>query len=306
PVTVKRNASAMLPFLQQKVAARKLLIYTESMGRNPMNAIEMTNSSGKTLDGGPVTVFEQGAYAGEALFETLKTGDRRLVSYAVELGTRVATAFGSGGQLVREIHFRRGVLTTRTAFEETRTYTIRNVDPRPKTLVIEHTKRPGYELVGLKPASTTATAYRFEAPVKPDTTEKFAVTEERMVEQSVAVTNLTPELLASYITNKALSAEGRKQLEALAAQKRKVAAATRALEDTEREVRAVEQDQGRVRQNISTLNSVGQRESVQKYAAELVALELKLVALRDRASAERKAKSDAEGELSALVEKMEF
>ncbi|MEK7754677.1 MAG: hypothetical protein AAB654_22320, partial [Acidobacteriota bacterium] len=88
PVTVRKGESAMLPFLQQKIAARKLLIHSDSSAQNPMNAAELTNSSGKTLDGGPITVYDGGAYAGEALMETLKAGDKRLISYAVDLGTR--------------------------------------------------------------------------------------------------------------------------------------------------------------------------------------------------------------------------
>ena len=74
PVTVKQGESAMLPFLQQRLGARKLLIYSESYGQNPMNAAELTNSTGKTLDGGPITVYDANAYAGEALVETLKAG----------------------------------------------------------------------------------------------------------------------------------------------------------------------------------------------------------------------------------------
>ena len=59
---------------------------------NPRSAFEISNSTGKTLDGGPVTVYDDGVYAGEALFETLKAGDKRARSgYAVDLGTRVST-----------------------------------------------------------------------------------------------------------------------------------------------------------------------------------------------------------------------
>jgi len=43
----------MFPFVQQQIGARKLLIYSESYGEHPMNAAELTNSTGKTLDGGP-------------------------------------------------------------------------------------------------------------------------------------------------------------------------------------------------------------------------------------------------------------
>ena len=105
----------MLPFLQQKIGARKLLVYSESYGLNPRDAAELTNNTGKTLDGGPITVYDTGSYAGEALVETLPMGDKRLISYGVDLGTRVTTAFDSSQAVVREIHFKRGVLTTRSA-----------------------------------------------------------------------------------------------------------------------------------------------------------------------------------------------
>jgi hypothetical protein len=67
PVSVKQGESAMLPFLQQKIGARKLLIYMESFGLHPMNAAEIANSTGKTLDGGRITVYDANAYAGEPL-----------------------------------------------------------------------------------------------------------------------------------------------------------------------------------------------------------------------------------------------
>jgi hypothetical protein len=89
PVTIKKSQSAMLPFLQNKVSARKLLIYTQNDGEHPVNAAEITNNTAQTLEGGPITVFDCGSYAGEALFETVKAGDKRLIGYAVDYGTRV-------------------------------------------------------------------------------------------------------------------------------------------------------------------------------------------------------------------------
>src|SRR3712207_9224657 len=58
PVTVRRGESAMFPFLQQPVGARKLLIYSDAGSVHPMNAAELTNNTGKTLDGGPITVYD--------------------------------------------------------------------------------------------------------------------------------------------------------------------------------------------------------------------------------------------------------
>jgi hypothetical protein len=307
PVTVKQGESAMLPFLQQRLNARKLLIYSESFGLNPMNAAELTNTTGKTLDGGPITVYDANAYAGEALVETLKAGDKRLISYGVDLGTRVTTAFDSSRANVREIHFSRGVLTTRNAVQETKTYTLRNVDPREKTVIIEHQVRPGYKLMELKPSETTANAYRFEVKVGPSNTQVFAVREERVYDQTISVTNLTPDVLVTWIQNKALSETGRRQLEQILAKKREISANDAKLAQMDADFKAITEDQDRLRRNIESLRSVaGQQDLVQQYARQLAAAEARLATVRDQESEARRARTTLAGELNALIEKAEF
>jgi len=307
PVTVKKGESAMLPFLQQKVNARKLLIYSERFGLHPMDAAEITNSTGKTLDGGPITVYDANTYAGEALVETVKAGDKRLISYGVDLGTRVSTAWNSAQTVVREIHFRRGVLTARTAAEEVKTYTIKNVDAKAKTLIIEHPERSGYKLLDVKPVETTSDAYRFELKLGPSASETFPVREERVYDQSTAVSNMTPDVITGWIQNKALSDSGRRQLEQMAQKKAAIASNDAAIRDAGNAVKEISQDQERVRNNIASLNRVsGQQDQVQKYAGQLAASETKLAALRDTESDLRKKKIVLESELNTLVDGMEF
>jgi len=308
PVTVKQGESAMLPFLQQKVGAKKLLIYMESFGLHPMNAAEIANSTGKTLDGGPITVYEANTYAGEALVETLKAGDKRLITYGVDLGARVTTAFDSSKANVREIHFARGVLTTRNAIEETKTYTIKNVDPRRKTVIIEHKQRPGYKLLGdVKPSETTADAYRFEVNVGGNATEAFAVREERVYDQTTSISSITPEAIATFLENKALSDAGRRQLEQIAAKKREIAANDAQLRQAQADLNSLTQDEERQRRNIESLRNVaGQQNLVQQYAGQLAAAEVKLAGLRDQQSELQRKKTTLEGELNGLIEKAEF
>ncbi len=307
PVTVKKGESAMLPFVQQKVNTRKLLIYSENFGLHPMDAAEITNSTGKTLDGGPITVYDANTYAGEALVETLKAGDKRLISYGVDLGTRVTTAWDSAREVVREIHLRRGVLTTRAAVEEVKTYTMKNVDAKAKTVIIEHTQRAGFKLLNQKPSETTANAYRFEVKLGPSASEAFGVHEERVVDQTVSISSMTPDLLATFIQNKALSEAGRRQLEQIAQKKREIADNDGALKRTESDLNDLVQDQGRIRSNIQSLNSVsGQQEAVQQYARQLAGVETKLAGLRDSQSLLRRKKGALESELNSLMEKTDF
>ena len=307
PVSVKQGESAMLPFLQQKLGARKLLIYMESFGLHPMNAAEIANSTGKTLDGGPITVYDASAYAGEALVETLKAGDKRLITYGVDLGSRVTTAFNSSQANVREIHFARGLLTTRNAIEETKTYTINNVDPRRKTVIIEHKQRPGYKLLDGKPSETTADAYRFEVNVGANATETFAVHEERVYDQTMSVSTLTPDAIATFMQNRVLTAAARQQLEQIAAKKREIAANDSQIRQAQADLNNLTQDEERQRRNIESLRSVaGQQNLVQQYAGQLAAAEVKLAALRDQESDLQKKKTALEAELNGLIEKAAF
>jgi hypothetical protein len=307
PVTIRKNESALLPFLQQKIDSRKLLIYSGGASEHPTNAAELTNSTGKTLDGGPITVYDGGAYGGEALMETLKSGDKRLISYAVDLGTRVTTAFGSKAAVIREIHASRGVLTTRLAAEETRTYTARNVDQKAKTLILEHALRPGYTLLDQKPTEKTASAYRFEIALAAGATREFAVREERVYDQSYTVTSMTPDAVLEYVRNRELSDAARRQLQRIADQKRQVADSAAALAGAESQVSSLTSDETRIRQNINSLNSVsGQQQQVQNYARQLQETEAKLAALRDKQAELRKQKTALEAALAATIDALTF
>ena len=307
PVTVRRGESAMLPFLQQRVDARKLLIYSDQSSTHPMDAAEITNSTAKTLDGGPITVYDNGAYAGEALMETVKAGDKRLISYGVDLGARITTRFDSKSDMIREIHARRGILTTRMAATETRTYTIFNVDQKAKTLIIEHPARPDYTLLDRKPWEKTTNAYRFEVKLAPGATEKFPVAEERVYENAFAITDLTPDVLFTYVSNKSLSDAARKQLEQIAGQKRQIAAATNEMQRLDSQINDVVRDQDRLRQNIGSLNQVsGQQQQVQAYARQLANQESQLASLRDHRAELEKKRAALESEMRNAIESMVF
>lgn len=306
PVTIRRGQSAMLPFLQDKITTRKLLIYSGN-GSNPMNAAEITNSTGKTLDGGPITVYDGGAYGGEALVETLKVGDKRLISYAVDLGTRVATTSGSEREQVREIHFSRGMLSTKTANEETENYTIHNVDQKAKTLIIEHPLRYGVKLLNQKPSETTSTAYRFEVKLAPGATVEFPVQEESILENSTAVRGLTPDDILIYIQNRSLPAAAKRALQQIADMKMAITAADAEIAGLQAQTTEAERDQSRFRQNIESLNRVsGQESQVQQYSRQLAASEVRLATLRDQLNAQRSKKDSLIAAMNKLIDSTTF
>jgi len=307
PVTIKKNESAMLPFLQDKITARKLLIYTERDGEHPVNAAEISNDTSKTLDGGPVTVFDGGAYAGEALFETLKLGDKRLIGYAVDYGTRITTAFGSGHRTIREIHVKDGVLQLQYGERQTRTYTIRNVDPKPKILMLQQEGRNEYFVLSPNPTERTATAYRFEVKMPPNGSQLFKVEEERIYANSTAVLSATPDFLLTLVENKELTEHGRKQMQAVLDSKLRLAEDENNLQLATAQTGELSEDQSRLRADIDSLNRVkGQEDEVRKYSGELAGNEGQLDKLREQRRDLELRKANLEAEVKQEIEALDF
>jgi hypothetical protein len=308
PVTVRKDESAMMPFLQQKISARKLIIYSDSSRSNPFNAAELTNNTGKTLDGGPITVFDAGTYAGEALVETVKNSDKRFISYGVDLGTRISTNLDSHNDAVRELHAHNGLLISRTAQVQKRTYSVHNIDPRSKTLIVEHPVRTGYNLIdSAKPIETASDVYRFELKLPANGSVDFPVTEEHVYDTQTSVSSLNPDGLVTYIRNKIISDGARRQLQQIADVKTQISNTDTEKRSITDRVGSLTRDEERNRQNIASLSSVsGQQQLVQDYARKLSDQETQIAKLRDREAALDQQHASLQTQLNGLIEKLDF
>lgn len=307
PVTIKRDESAMLPFLQDKIKARKVVVYSDMNALHPLNAAELVNSTGKTLDGGPITVYDGGSYVGEALVETVKANDKRLVSYGVDLGTRVTNKIDSQDRIERELHLNRGILTVRVALVRKTEYAIHNVDSKAKTLIIEHPLVTGFRVLNQKPVETTASVRRFELTLGPNASETFPVTEEQVTDETVGVSDLTPDVLIQYTNNKGLTDAGRRDLQQIVDLKRQIAANSSDSETTRTRISNVTNDETRVRQNLASLNSVsGQQDLVQKYASQLAQLEQQIATLRDHEGELGSKNAQLQASLNNRIENLSF
>jgi len=308
PVTVRKDESAMMPFLQQKVSARKLIIYSDASRPNPFSAAELTNNTGKTLDGGPITVFDSGTYAGEALVETVKNADKRFINYGVDLGTRIATNLDSRNDAVRELHAHNGILVSKASQVQKKTYSVHNVDPRSKTLIIEHPVRAGYALIDTaKPIETARDVYRFEMKLSANGSIEFPVTEERVYDTQTSVSSLNLDGLLTYIRNKSISDTARRQLQQIADIKTQISNTDSEKRSVTDQVNSVTRDEERNRQNIASLSPVsGQQQLVQDYARKLSEQETQITALRDRESALDQQRGSLQEQLNGLIEKLDF
>ncbi|MGD0578029.1 MAG: DUF4139 domain-containing protein [Bryobacteraceae bacterium] len=306
PASVKAGESLLLPFVQQKITARQVYIWDSGEGVHPQRAAKLTNSTGKTLDGGPVTVYTPEGYTGESLMSTFKAGDKRFLSFAIDLGTRVTTKYDTGPQVIRSIKAERGVLTVKSVLETRTTYTVSNVDAKEKALLISHPAGEP-ELISPKPEEKSDQRYLFAVTAPAAGSASLTVVEQQPLQESVGIVSMDPDQIVAWIAARKLTPEARQKLETLAAKKRAVSEATAAIQRIEASIHALSADEGRLRSNIQSLNYVAsQKPQVEKWAADLAAKEVTIIDQQTRLEEARKKKAALESELAQLVEKLSF
>jgi hypothetical protein len=292
---------------QRGIAQRFARDFVGYLREHPVNAAEVTNTTSKTLDGGPLTVYDGGSYAGEALVETLKAGDKRLIGYAVDYGTRVSAGTNGGKKFVREIHAKNGILDVHYGERSTRDYIIHNVDAKPKDVIVEQAGVHDYEVLSPKPVERTATAYRFAVRVPANGMQELKVEQERNTEDFTEVTNSTPDFLLAIVQNREISEAGRKQLKALADLKLALAQTENSLSLARTQAEELTQDQTRLRADIDSLNRIkGQEDQVRKYSSQLADNELQLTKLRDQRRELQLTKADLESQVRKAVDGLAF
>jgi hypothetical protein len=180
-VTIRKNQSALVPILQTRVEAEKVSVWNPSENY-VLRALWVTNSSDLTLDSGSFNILEGDAFAGEGLMDPIKPGEKRLLSYAADLGLAVDAKEKDENQRVTRIVISHGAMIPTREDRQERTYTIRNRDTSPRTVVIEHPARAGWKLAaGTAPDETSASFHRFRLTIEPKKTSTLTVAESHPV-----------------------------------------------------------------------------------------------------------------------------
>lgn len=306
PVTIKRNESALLPIIQSDVEGEKVSIYEATNNEpHPRLAFWLKNSSGLTLDGGPVTVIDTNAFAGEGLIESVQPGESRLLSYAIDLGTEISTTLGSERQRVERVLIKNGTIQMLSKMVEKKTYKIRNNNATSRTVVIEHPVRSNWKLVAMTPAESSANYYRFKVESKPKSTTEFVVQEESPLESSIAVSSIGAEQIAIWVRERSIDPEIEKSLQAIVDKKTEINGLTEKIDSLDKEQNNVFKDQERIRGNLQQLNQTPEEATLrQRYIRQLNDQENRLNAIGSERAKFEQSQSAAQKQLDELIQKL--
>ncbi len=269
-VTIHKNQSALVPILQARVEAEKVSVWNPNEG-HALRALWLNNTSGLTLDGGSFNVLDDDAFAGEGIMDPVKPDEKRLLSYAADLGLVVDTKQQGQRQRVTKVVIARGVMTYISEDRQEMAYTIRNRDTSPRTVVIEHPIQSGWKLdEDMHPDESTTSFHRFRVSIDPKKTETLVVKEHRPISRRYELTNLNDDQIGFFLEQKMINPEVEQALRQIIRQKNDVAALQAEIDSRQAQITSISEDQQRVRENMKALKgSAEEKTLVERYARQL-------------------------------------
>lgn len=309
-VTVPRNRSALIPIIQTKMEGERVSIYNESVNaERPMGGMLLTNTSPLTFEGGSLTVLDRDAYAGEALMERLKPKEDRLISFALDLGTRISTEEKGDTRPAQIIKVVDGVFQVHYFKAERKTYHLTNQTDREKVIYVEHPFRKGWILdeETPKPETVNDKVYRFRVVIKPFEKAALTVVEKQGLMDSYGLRAINRDQLELFVKRGYIDDATRAKLEKLIDMRQQINRVGQQIAELDTEVQAISTDQARLRENIESLAKTPEAKSlIGRYIAKAGDQETRLASI----AAERKSllaeKEKLEVELALAIKTFEI
>jgi hypothetical protein len=271
PVSVRRGESALVPIIGAEIDYGKELLYNGAkLPDHPVAAMRFTNSTGLTLERGPVTVIEDGDYKGEAVVPFTGADNEVYVPFAVELGVRITEhtethsemaglSIGSARPKRGQPPINRGYMIIQQYHVQTVTYTLENKTAEDKTVTIEAPLRAEYELYETaRPDVQTAAERRWQVNVPAGRKAEFVRQERRLVSTREQLHTLDYHRLQRFMEGRWLDQETFERLSGLLDDLAAIEAAQAGQEKLHSEREDIYQRQAQLRENMGALGAEGE------------------------------------------------
>jgi hypothetical protein len=309
-VTLKKNQSALVPIVQTEFDAERVSLWSGTTGSGrPLRGLWLRNTSALTLDGGSFSVLDNEVFAGEGLTDPIKPGERRLLSYATDLGLLVQAETNERPQHVARVKISKGVLTQISELQQRALYTVRNEDEAVRQLIVEHPARASWSLVNgsKQPEEKAPSVYRFRLEVPAKATATLPVEEARVQETTYQLSDLNDDQIALFVRQRIINPEMQQALAKITAQKAIVAKLEGEMELRQKDIERIVDDQGRLRENMKALRgSAEEKALLQRYTHQLDQQETNLDALRKKIQETEAQRDQANDALGKMIDSLQI
>lgn len=276
PVSIPRGSSALVPILQATLDYRRELLFNEDKhADHPVAALCCVNRSGLVLERGPATLIEDGRYRGEAIVPFTGKDAGLYLPYAVELGIDVRVESERSVETQR-LSVGNGLLQREVAMLRACRYEIVNRTGAAQTVTVERDidSLPGELFETPAPAARGNGVYRWEIACPAGGTSTFTVRSRQLVSREVRLSALRHHALQEFLSEKGLTPDTRRALEALREELGRIQENEQRIEQLGEQRDRLVARQEHLRRNIGALNPTGDEGAVRlKMVRELQAAE---------------------------------
>jgi hypothetical protein len=290
-VSLPRQKSALLPLVNQEVAGARVSIYNPQVeAKFPLLGLKFKNTTGRPLTQGPVTVFEGGTYAGDARILDLQPNEERLLAYAVDQGMEVKAENGGGTDVLTAVRINKGVLAVTHKLRETKTYLVKNRSPQDRLLVVEQPVREDWKLVEpIRPAERSRDLYRFEWKAPAGKADRHEVAEEKTRFERRALADASDHTIRVLLNSTVSSPQVKEALRRSLDYRAKILAARHDLASLEEQLKALTDDQARMRANLGSFPKESQayKRTLEKFDKQEPQIETLQARVKEKQEAQR-------------------
>ncbi len=295
PVTVGRQSSAMLPIVAGGVGGEKVSVYNQNThATHPYSGFKMKNTTGLSLLSGPVTVFDEDVYAGDAQLSNLQPDEDKLLSYGLDLACSVEVRTEGGPQDLLQVQLYHGSLVATYKYTQEHVYIVKNKKKGRKVVIVEHPIEYDWEITAPeKHDERTPTHIRYRMEMKPEETKKLTVSSEKSESQSIHLSSLDVDYVSFYLKAKIVSDDVKGAIKKVLDYQGELNDISRRRSKLEEQMSELGEEQDRIRSNLDSVpdNSKLYARYLKKMDDQEDAIEklqVEIAQLRDAEGAKRK------------------
>lgn len=302
-VTLAAGQTLSVPFIDARVPAERVSVFQPDQQDtvHPVAAVMLNNTTGTSLPPGILTVFDAGdGYVGDAELRSIPAGESRMASFAADRKVEISSE-RTPEESVSRVRIVDGTLHATHRSRLRTTYTIKGAGDAPRTVIIEHPRRQGWQLSSDALDSATPSHHRLRVEIEAGGTTELEAVAERHREERFALVDADSDALFRW-SGAAADPETAAQLAELAELRQQLAQSEKAVSDIERNIARVVENQARIRANLESVpgdSTLGRR-----YLSMLEDEENRIADLeKDRATAEEELKARRDG-VSEFIKKL--
>ncbi len=261
PVTIKKGESALLLLHNTNIPKKTIYIYNqEQHTTHPFKAIEVENVTGYGWEEGPVTIYEKGAYTGEAMLQRVSKGEKQILPYLVEQDVIIKQNETSSSKKISISISGQYYVET---FLNTRLYTleINNKADEDKSVICEVPKLYDYKLDKKKSkveTKETPNYFRAEILVEPKTLIKIKIPTLRKTSESISIASISDEYLDDLLNLETLTDKQVNSLKKIKQIRKEKIQINEQISSEQTNLNRIDKEYQRITQSINVLTSEGE------------------------------------------------